>query len=138
MKITKSQLREIIKEEIQLLSEKNPPKTGTRDYHIHSIAVSVLKTNDNSRRDMNLKQAEDILRNNFDYSDGDIKKLKDFPNRPPTDTDADKFIKNVLKVGLKTRENIFNKWMSEEGFNTKLHSNKFIELVADRIKTKWT
>ena len=52
-----------------------------------------------------------------------------------TTRDADKFISEVLKLG--TKQNLFDQFMEQEG----IHSSELstlVDLVADRIKEKWT
>lgn len=77
MKLTKSALREIIREELQQLSEKKIPKKGTADYHQHKIALDTVK---NPNKWMlggpNSDEAVEILKKKFGYSDTDIKNLK--------------------------------------------------------------
>ena len=53
----------------------------------------------------------------------------------PSERDADGFIRDVLKLGSK--DNLFDKYMKSK----KLNSNELstlVELVADKLKNKWT
>jgi hypothetical protein len=53
----------------------------------------------------------------------------------PSERDADIFIRDVLKLGSK--DNLFDKYMKSK----KLNSNELstlVELVADKLKNKWT
>lgn len=52
-----------------------------------------------------------------------------------TTRDADKFISEVLKLG--TKQNLFDQFMEQEGIDSSELST-LVDLVADRIKEKWT
>jgi L-lactate utilization protein LutC len=77
MKITKSQLKEMIREELKNLSEKKVPAPRTPDWHQHAIAVDLVRNPYKSFFGSNPKEAEEILKTKFKYTQADIDKLKE-------------------------------------------------------------
>ena len=74
----KSELRKMIREEIQSLNEKKVPKKGTPDYQQHKIAVDTVK---NPLKGTFLggptaTEAEKTLKTKFGYTQSDIDRLK--------------------------------------------------------------
>jgi hypothetical protein len=77
MKLTKSQLREIIREEIKNLREKTVPSKGSPDWNQHKIAVDTVRNpNKSFLGGMDSEEAEKILKTKFKYSQREVDKLK--------------------------------------------------------------
>jgi len=78
MKITKTRLKEIIKEEVALLKEKKiPKKSDPPAWHQHRIAVDTVKNPMKALLgNITVEEYEEILRDKFGYNDKDIAKLK--------------------------------------------------------------
>lgn len=74
----KSELRQLIREELKKLKEVKKPQKDTPEYHEHKIAVDSIK---NPKKAFFLggltpDEAEKTLKKKFGYSDEDIEKLK--------------------------------------------------------------
>lgn len=74
----KSELRQLIREELKKLGEAKKPKKDTPEYHEHQIAIDTVK---NPKKGVFMggltpEEAEKTLKKKFGYSDEEIEKLK--------------------------------------------------------------
>jgi len=138
MKITHTQLRQIIREEIVKLNEASKPKAGSPDYHQHKIAVDTIK---NPRKSFfggpDASEAEETLRKKFKYTDAEIKKLKNesitsksvIKESDPDTTNYMMLMLPALAPILLTlvKSSIKSWWLKNK-------ANKTIQQIMDRIK----
>ena len=121
MKITKRQLKQIIKEELEAVSEQSQYEEGSVGYHIED-AIQMLKSEEDTSGTLfqvinRLEEALDTLDNDPGYgmiddrdqldeahglSKADAKTLKDFADDHLDDSDKNKKVKDIIKFLIKS------------------------------------